>query len=143
MLRESKISMDGAPGMSSVGSREDRPVLHLDAPALVFGGPYGNLEATRALLAEAERLGIPGERMICTGDVVAYCADPVATVDLVRRCGAHVVMGNCEESLAAASSDCGYGFAPGSACEKLAAAWFAHADRTLDAEASGIAAISA
>src|SRR5207247_4920872 len=45
------------------------------------------------------------------------------------------VMGNCEESLAARSGDCGCGFAPGSACEKLAAAWFAHADRMLDADA--------
>src|ERR1051326_1058905 len=58
--------------------------LHCDGPAIVFGGPYGNLEATRALLDEAARLGIPPARIVCTGDVVAYGADPAATVDLLR-----------------------------------------------------------
>jgi predicted phosphodiesterase len=109
--------------------------LHCDGPAIIFGGPYGNLEATRALLDEAARLGIPPARIVCTGDVVAYGADPAATVDLVRAAGIHVVMGNCEESLASASADCGCGYVPGSACDRLAAAWFAHADRELGAAA--------
>lgn len=65
----------------------------------MFGGCYSNLEATVALRCEAERLGIAPHNTICTGDVVAYCADPVATVDEVRDWGVHVVMGNCEESL--------------------------------------------
>src|SRR5260370_21070411 len=135
MLREgkiSRISMNQPVAPHGGGSGEDRPLLQLDGPAIVFGGPYGNLEAMRALLEQAARLGVPGERMVCTGDVVAYCADPAATVDLVRRSGARVVMGNCEESLAARNSDCGCGFVPGSACDKLAAACFAHPDRPLD-----------
>jgi len=111
------------------------PILRADGPVLVFGGPYGNLEATRALLAQAARLGVPAARMVCTGDVVAYGADAAATVDLVREAGVHVVMGNCEESLAARAEDCRCGFVPGSACEKLSAAWFAHADRELGPEA--------
>ncbi|MBV8753595.1 MAG: radical SAM protein [Hyphomicrobiales bacterium] len=111
------------------------PELHFDSPAIVFGGPYGNLEATRALLDEAARLGIPPQRIVCTGDVVAYGADAAATVDLVRAAGIHVVMGNCEESLASAAADCGCGYVPGSACDRLAAAWFAHADRELGADA--------
>ena len=135
MLHDARITSSPHVPLRFAAREPDRPLLHLDAPAIVFGGPYGNLEAMRALLAEAERLGIPGERMICTGDVVAYCADPAATVDLVRASDARVVMGNCEESLAARSDDCGCGFAPGSACESLAAAWFAHADRALDGEA--------
>jgi uncharacterized radical SAM superfamily Fe-S cluster-containing enzyme len=135
MLCKSGISMTRAFAPASAEIEGDRPLLDLDAPVIVFGGPYGNIEATCALLEEAERLGIPGERMVCTGDVVAYCADPAATVDLVRRSGAHVVMGNCEESLAARNGDCGCGFVPGSVCENLAAAWFAHADRTLDGDA--------
>ena len=53
-------------------------------PILVFGGPYSNLRATRALIAEAHRLGIPGDRAICTGDVVAYCAEPEETVAAIR-----------------------------------------------------------
>jgi predicted phosphodiesterase/pyruvate-formate lyase-activating enzyme len=111
------------------------PELHVDGPVLVFGGPYGNLEATSALFDEATRLGIPAARIVCTGDVVAYGADPAATVDLVRAAGIHVVMGNCEESLALEADDCGCGYVPGSACDRLAAAWFAHADRALGAAA--------
>ena len=50
-------------------------VVRMDGPVLVFGGPYSNLEATRAVLAEAVRLAIPSEHVICTGDIVAYGAD--------------------------------------------------------------------
>jgi predicted phosphodiesterase len=102
---------------------------------MVFGGPYSNLEATRALLDEATRLSISADRIICTGDVVAYGADAAATVDLVRERVGHVVMGNCEQSLAAGSDDCGCGFPTGSSCERLSAAWFAYASRELNAGA--------
>lgn len=105
--------------------------IPLAGPALVFGGPYSNLEATEAVLAEAARRAIPPSHVICTGDVVAYCADAVATVALIRRWGIHVLLGNCEESLGAGAEDCGCGFAPGTACDLLSAAWYAHANRTL------------
>jgi hypothetical protein len=48
--------------------------LRFDEPVMVLGGLYSNLEATRAALAEAARLAIPADRIICTGDVVAYGA---------------------------------------------------------------------
>src|SRR5262249_34730080 len=60
------------------------PFLRVDKPLMVFGGPYSNLEATRPVLDEAVRLSISADRIICTGDVVAYGADAAATVDLVR-----------------------------------------------------------
>ena len=109
----------------------------MDGPVLCFGGPYSNLEATAAVLAESRRLGIPADRVICTGDVVAYGADAGATVALIRAAGIRVVMGNCEESLGNASPDCGCGFTPGSVCAVSAERWYAHAARTLDAEARG------
>jgi uncharacterized radical SAM superfamily Fe-S cluster-containing enzyme len=102
-------------------------LLRIDGPLMVIGGPYSNLEATQALLNQAACLGIPPDCIICTGDVVAYGADPAATVELFRDVGCHVVMGNCEESLAMGGADCGCGFAAGSACERLSAAWFSHA----------------
>jgi len=112
-----------------------RDLGRLDGPVLVCGGTYGNLEATRALLAEATRLGVPPARIVHTGDVVAYCADPQATVDLVRAAGMAVVMGNCEESLGAGAEDCGCGFAEGSRCDVNAARWFDYCARRLDADA--------
>lgn len=105
----------------------------LDGPVLVFGGPYGNLEAAEAIRADAERLGIPPARTICTGDTVAYCADPGATVALIRDWGIAVVQGNVEEQLGAGATDCACGFAPGSACETLAARWYAHAESEIGA----------
>jgi len=87
---------------------------------LVFGGPYGNLEAMNAVLAEARRLQIPTQRMICTGDVAAYCADPVATIEALRAAGVTTLMGNCEEALGFGGDDCGCGFEAGSACDLLA-----------------------
>ena len=107
----------------------------LDGPVLVFGGPYSNLEATEAMLAVAAARGIPPERIVCTGDVVAYCADPEATVRAVREAGVHVVMGNCEESLARSAPDCGCGFAVGSACQGLSEQWYAYAKGQLSAGA--------
>ncbi len=108
-----------------------RDLGRLNDALLVFGGPYSNRQATEALLAEAKHLGIPPERCICTGDVVAYCADPVATTDLIRDWGCPVVMGNCEESLADGAEDCGCGFASGSACDLLSRQWFEHASAHL------------
>jgi predicted phosphodiesterase len=111
------------------------PVLETNEPVLLFGAPYSNLQATQALLTQARHLGIPPGRIVCTGDVVAYAADPVATVDLVRLSGMHVVMGNCEESLGLNAADCGCGFASGSACDMLSIAWYAHADAMLGDDA--------
>jgi hypothetical protein len=43
------------------------------------------------------------------------------------------VMGNCEESLGGGAGDCGCGFAEDSTCAALSVAWYAHAQRSLDA----------
>ncbi len=109
-----------------------RNLGRIDGPLLVFGGPYSNIEATRAVLAEAKRLGVPAKHVICTGDVVAVCADPQATLDLIRDSGIAVVMGNCEESVGAGDDDCGCGFEEGSECSVMSAQWFAYASAHTD-----------
>jgi len=108
---------------------------NLVGPVLVFGGPYSNFQATTALLEEARQRNIGPENIICTGDVVAYCADAQATVDAVRESGIHVVMGNCEESLGYDKDGCGCGFEEGSTCDLLSVQWFSHARKTLNDEA--------
>ena len=99
----------------------------LKGDVLLFGGPCSNLHATEALIAEARARGIPPAWMICTGDVAAYCAHPRDTVARIMALGCPVVQGNCEQQLAAGSKDCGCGFADGSECSLLSAAWYAHA----------------
>ena len=101
----------------------------------MFGGPYSNLQATKALFEEATKRGFTPDRMICTGDVIAYGADASETLDFIRASGCHVIMGNCEESLAFSHNDCGCGFAPGTSCDRLAASWFAHAGKSIDENA--------
>ncbi len=108
--------------------------LSPDGPLLVFGGPYSNLRATEAMRAEAERLGIPPDRIICTGDVVAYCAEPEETTALMRDWGVHVIAGNCEEQLAEGAEDCACGFEEGSECDLLAKGWYPYANGKVSAE---------
>ncbi len=91
---------------------------------LVFGGPYSNLAATKAMLAQAARLGFSAEEILCTGDVIAYCGEPAETLDLIAASGIQVIMGNCEQALAANKDDCGCGFDAGTQCEVLSVQWF-------------------
>jgi predicted phosphodiesterase len=102
--------------------------LVMQAPLLVFGGPYSNLRALTALRTRAEELRIPASHCICTGDVVAYCAEPEETTAVMRAWGCHVVAGNCEEQLAAGAADCACGFEEGSECERLAKGWYPYAN---------------
>lgn len=104
----------------------------LTGPVLLFGGPYSNLQATEALFDVARARDVP--HIICTGDVVAYCANPVDTVALVRKQGCAVVAGNCEHQLAARQMTCGCGFEEGSTCDLLSAGWYAYADKHVGPE---------
>lgn len=106
----------------------------LDGPVLIFGGPYSNLHATKAVKAEAEKLGIPADRVLCTGDVVAYAAAPDATTELMMAWGVKTVMGNCEESFGWQEDDCGCGFDEGTECDILSRKWYAYADSRLGAD---------
>ncbi len=99
-----------------------------DGPLLVFGGPYSNLRATQALIAQAARLGIKPSRVICTGDVVAYCAEPEETAQAIAGWGCHVIQGNCEQQIAEGAEDCACNFEAGSACDLLAKGWYPFAN---------------
>ena len=96
----------------------------IDTGIVLFGGPYSNLQATEAMLDVIRQRGFSS---ICTGDCVAYCADPAATVAALRSAGVHVVAGNCDKQLAVGAMTCGCGFEAGSTCDVLSSGWFAHA----------------
>ena len=105
-----------------------------DGPLLIFGGPYSNLAASTAMLDVASARKIPASRIICTGDVVAYCAEPDQTCQLLKASGIEVVMGNCEESLAFGADDCGCGFEPGMLCSTLSRDWYGYASSRISAD---------
>jgi len=99
-----------------------------EEPVLICGGAYSNLEAMIALFEAARKLAIPRERIIHTGDAIAYCADPAATAELLREHQVHTIQGNVETSLSAGLPDCDCGFNEGTLCDRLSAEWFAFAD---------------
>src|SRR5690606_21315614 len=103
-------------------------------PLLVFGGPYSNLQATEALRRRAETLGIPARNVICTGDIVAYCAAPEETAQFIAAWGCHVIQGNCEQQLAVAAEDCACNFEEGTECAALAKGWYPFANAMISSE---------
>jgi len=103
-------------------------------PIVVFGGTYSNLRATMRLRDVVEDLAIPPHNVVCTGDVVAYCAEPVDTATLVRDWGCHVIQGNCEQQLATGAGDCGCNFEEGTACDLLAKGWYPFSNRQMTPE---------
>ena len=110
--------------------KTDSPVPSL----LFFGGPYGNLQALTALRSIAEDLGLPPSSIVCTGDTVAYCAQPNETVEAMRSWGVQVVAGNVELQLANDAGDCGCNFIKGSVCDRLSEQWFAFANSRITSE---------
>ena len=119
--------MDTHISVNSHGSKL-RDLGRFEKPVLVCGGAYSNLEALSALLEAADALSIPPGRIIHTGDVIAYCADPARTAELLRSARVHAILGNVEESLSASLADCQCGFEAESLCNALSAEWFAYAD---------------
>lgn len=104
---------------------------------LIFGGNYSNLQATQALKTWADDNDFTDDQIICTGDIVAYCAQPQETVEMVRdwlgmegRC----IKGNVEQSLATQSGDCGCGFEEGTTCDVLSKGWYDFAQNTINIE---------
>lgn len=98
---------------------------------LVFGGVYSNLQALEALQARAEAAQITPEQIICTGDVVAYCAQAEECVQLVREWGIHVIAGNVELQLANGEEDCACDFTQGGRCDTFSKSWYPYAQQQL------------
>lgn len=105
----------------------EKNIQHIELPhkrALVFGGPYSNLHALKSFKSIAESLGFSSNEIICTGDVVGYCANPDETTQLVMDWGIHCISGNVEQQLAEGLDDCGCNFEEGSRCDVFAKQWF-------------------
>ncbi|CAJ1361261.1 unnamed protein product [Effrenium voratum] len=123
-FRTESLSIDSAMA-------ESMDLGRMDGPVLLFGGAYSNLQALQAMLRIREELQIPPERCIHTGDVVAYCGQPLESTELLRSSGVWCLMGNCEESVGLAKADCGCGFPEDSACNTFSLNWYSHVTEQL------------
>lgn len=101
----------------------------LSGDVWLFGGVYSNLAALDAFRLRAG--GAPAGNLLCSGDVVAYCARGADCVARVRALGGPVLAGNCEVQIAEGASDCGCGYDAGSDCSLLSRGWYAHALATI------------
>lgn len=109
-----------------------RDLGDLEGDIVLFGGPYSNLQALDAVFERAREADVAPDHLICTGDVVAYCGAPGASVDALRASGCTLVAGNCEIRIATDAGD--GGFEPGSVCDTSSSTWFGHARSVLSAE---------
>ncbi|MEN0049355.1 MAG: metallophosphoesterase family protein [Bacteroidota bacterium] len=98
---------------------------------LVFGGVYSNLQALQQMQNIAKDLGIPAENIICTGDVVGYCAQPEECVQAVIDWGIHCIAGNVEIQLREGEEDCGCNFDEGGRCNLFSRQWYPYAQSQL------------
>lgn len=101
---------------------------------LLFGGVYSNLEALQALKDYADKHQFARENIICTGDVVGYCANPTECVDLIMSWGIKCIAGNVEEQLASGSDDCGCDFSENSRCDIFSKQWYPYAQKQVRPE---------
>ncbi len=91
---------------------------------LVFGGVYSNLQALERLMEIAVAEQIPAVNIICTGDIVGYCAQPEECLQRIRDWGIHCILGNVEIQLRDREEDCGCNFDDGSRCDLFSRQWY-------------------
>jgi len=106
----------------------------LNGSVLVFGGVYSNLHALEALQTASRSHGIDPNNIICTGDIVAYCAYPKECVDLTKEWGIHTIAGNVELNLLEQADDCGCNFDEGSRCDIFSKQWYPYAKAKIKSE---------
>jgi len=104
----------------------------LKGPILIFGGVYSNYQALLALKKEAEYKNIQASNIICTGDIVAYCAQPAECIDLIKDWGIHCIRGNVELNLINQADDCGCNFNEGSRCDIFSKKWYPYSHDKLN-----------
>lgn len=108
---------------------EIKDIGKIEGKWLVFGGPYSNLQALEGIWEVANDKGIPPEKIICTGDVVGYCAQPEEAVQFVKKWGIHAIAGNVEKQVREGKEDCGCNFREASRCDRFSRNWYPFAQQ--------------
>ncbi|MEL7250720.1 MAG: metallophosphoesterase family protein [Bacteroidota bacterium] len=121
--------------MHNQTSIQVKDIGELSGPLLLFGGVYSNLQALEQMMAIVKEQGFQPEQIICTGDVVGYCAKPEEVVRAIRDWGIHCIAGNVELQLREGEEDCGCDFNDGSRCDIFSRQWYPYAQSVLSKEA--------
>lgn len=103
----------------------------LKGKVLVFGGVYSNMQALEAIIQVAEQHDIAPKNIICTGDIVGYCAEPEAALQTVKNWGIHTILGNVEIQLRDKEEDCGCNFNEDSRCDIFSRQWYPYAQQNV------------
>jgi len=111
---------------------QNKSLGNINGPVLVFGGVYSNYQALLALKKEAEQKQILPQNIICTGDIIAYCAQPVECLELIQNWGIHCIRGNVELNLINQADDCGCNFNEGSRCDIFSKRWYPFSQNKLE-----------
>jgi predicted phosphodiesterase len=101
----------------------------LKGKLLLFGGVYSNLQALEGLKEIATNLNVSNNNIICTGDIVGYCAQPEESVQLIKKWGIHAIAGNVEIQLREDQEDCGCDFSEDSRCDIFSRQWYPYAQK--------------
>ncbi|MFK7949497.1 MAG: metallophosphoesterase [Saprospiraceae bacterium] len=102
---------------------------NLSGKMLIFGGIYSNFQALEKMMEIAKAENISASNIICTGDIVAYCAEPEQCLQTVKDWGIHTILGNVEIQLRDDAEDCGCNFDDDSRCDIFSKQWFPYAQR--------------
>lgn len=106
-------------------------IQQIEGRLLVFGGIYSNLQALQQMQMIAKDLDIPASNIICTGDVVGYCAQPEECVQAVMDWGIHCIAGNVEIQLREGEENCGCNFDEDGHCNLFSRQWYPYAQNQL------------
>lgn len=98
---------------------------------IVIGGIYSNIEAFKKFLTLIKKPKFKNIPIINTGDIFAYFSEPNKAIELVKKHKIISIMGNCEESIAFDSDDCGCGFKKDSACDLLTSQWYPYSKKNI------------
>ncbi len=112
-------------------AKRERDLGNLSGKILVFGGVYSNLQALRKMQTIADELAIPASHILCTGDVVGYCAEPEECIRAIMDWGIPTIAGNVELQLGEGQEDCGCNFESGSRCNLFSRQWYPYAQSHL------------
>ncbi len=105
----------------------------LSGKILIFGGVYSNFQALEKLITIAQSQSILPQNIICTGDIVGYCATPEDCLETIKNWGIHTVLGNVEIQLRDDADDCGCNFNTNSRCDIFSKQWFPFAQKNTSA----------